>query len=169
MTSESLQPVSGPARRTVVAAVGATGLAVALTACGGMDDSSSSSTGSQNESSAGSSAAGDGSTGGGGGAAVSGSGGKVLAKTSDIPQGGGKVFADQGVVVTQPSTGTFKAFSSKCTHQGCAVKDIANGVITCPCHNSEFSATDGSVKKGPATQALPAAKITVTGDEIKLA
>ncbi|MGW1160453.1 Rieske (2Fe-2S) protein [Streptomyces sp. NPDC002513] len=175
MTSESLQPVSEPARRTVVAAVGATGLAVALTACGGSDDSSSSSTGSQNDSTAGSggtassdSTAGDGST-GGGGAVDSGSGGTVLAKTSDIPEGGGKVFADQGVVVTQPSAGTFKAFSSKCTHRGCAVNGIAHGVITCPCHDSEFSATDGSVKKGPATQALPAAKITVSGNEIKLA
>ncbi|MEU6096727.1 Rieske (2Fe-2S) protein [Streptomyces sp. NPDC047079] len=168
MTSESLQPVSAPARRTVMAAFGATGLAVALTACGGSDDSSSSSTGTQNDSTASSdTTATSGSTGGGG--AVAGSGGEVLAKTSDIPEGGGKVFADQGVVVTQPTAGTFKAFSSKCTHQGCPVKDIANGVITCPCHNSEFDATDGSVKKGPATRALPAAKIIVSGDEIKLA
>lgn len=159
MTSEPLQPVQAPARRTVVAAVGATGLAVALTACGGSDDTSSSSpTGSP----------GNGGTGGGESAAA-GSGGTALARTSDIPEGGGKVFADQGVVVTQPSAGQFKAFSSECTHQGCAVKDISNGVITCLCHNSQFSATDGSVKKGPATLPLPAAKITVAGGEIKLA
>ncbi len=105
----------------------------------------------------------------GGDSAAAGSDGTVLAKTADIPEGGGKVFADQGVVVTQPTAGTYKAFSSKCTHQGCAVKGIADGVITCPCHNSQFSATDGSVKKGPATQALAAAKITVDGDSIKLA
>ncbi|WP_327410295.1 Rieske (2Fe-2S) protein [Streptomyces sp. NBC_01281] len=156
MTSESLHPVPGPARRTVVAAVGAAGLAVALTACGA-DDKASDSVGS-----------GDGGSGGkssGGGAG----GGTELAKTTDIPEGGGKVFADQGVVVTQPAAGTFKAFSSKCTHQGCAVKGIANGVITCPCHGSQFSATDGSVKKGPATSALAAASITVEGDSIKLA
>jgi Rieske Fe-S protein len=159
MSSESLQPVSAPARRTVVAAVGATGLAVALTACGGSDDKSSSSSSGAQSSSAGS----------GGGSAAAGSGGTVLAKTSDIPEGGGKVFADQGVVVTQPTKDQFKAFSSKCTHAGCAVKDISNGVITCPCHNSQFSATDGSVKKGPATQPLAAANITVSGDEIKLA
>ncbi|POX49747.1 Rieske (2Fe-2S) protein [Streptomyces sp. Ru72] len=165
MTSESLQPVSAPARRSVVAAVGVTGLAVALTACGGSDDTSSSSPSGAQDSSNTSTAA----TGGGGGAAAAGSGGTALAKTSDIPQGGGKVFADQGVVVTQPSAGTFKAFSSKCTHAGCAVKDISNGVISCPCHGSQFSAADGSVKKGPATQPLPAAKITVSGDEIKLA
>lgn len=96
-------------------------------------------------------------------------GGTELAKTSDIPEGGGKIFASQGVVVTQPTAGTYKAFSSKCTHQGCAVSSISNGVIVCPCHKSEFSVTDGSVKKGPATQALPAEQITVSGDSITLA
>ncbi|WP_393085798.1 Rieske (2Fe-2S) protein [Streptomyces sp. LN704] len=158
MTSESLHPAPAPARRTVVAAVGAAGLAVALTACGSDDKSSDSS-----------SSASSGGPGGGDNGAARNAGGTVLAKTADIPEGGGKVFADQGVVVTQPTAGTFKAFSSKCTHQGCAVKDISNGVITCPCHNSQFSATDGSVKKGPATQALAAADISVDGDSIKLA
>ncbi|MGW3630924.1 Rieske (2Fe-2S) protein [Streptomyces sp. NPDC005122] len=158
MTSESLHPAPAPARRTVVAAVGAAGLAVALTACGSDDKSSDSS-----------SSVSSGGSGGGDNGAAGNAGGTVLAKTADIPEGGGKVFADRGVVVTQPTAGTFKAFSSKCTHQGCAVKDISNGVITCPCHNSQFSATDGSVKKGPATQALAAADISVDGDSIKLA
>ncbi|MFD8423290.1 Rieske (2Fe-2S) protein [Streptomyces sp. NPDC059466] len=158
MTSESLHPAPAPARRTVVAAVGAAGLAVALTACGSGDKSSDSS-----------SSASSGGSGGGDNGAAGNAGGTVLAKTADIPEGGGKVFADRGVVVTQPTAGTFKAFSSKCTHQGCAVKNIANGVITCPCHNSQFSATDGSVKKGPATQPLAAADISVDGDSIKLA
>ncbi|KUN19328.1 MULTISPECIES: Rieske (2Fe-2S) protein [Streptomyces] len=152
MTSPSL-PAAGPARRTVMAAAGAAGLAAALTACGSGDDSSGTAdTGSAT-----------------GGSAQDGAGGTALARTADIPEGGGKIFKDQGVVVTQPSAGTYKAFSSKCTHQGCAVGSVANGVIVCPCHNSEFSVTDGSVKKGPATQPLPAAKITVSGDEITLA
>ncbi|KOU59890.1 iron-sulfur protein [Streptomyces sp. MMG1533] len=138
MTSEPLPPVGAPSRRTVVAAVGAAGISVALSSCGSDDESESSS-------------------------------GTVLGKTSDIPEGGGKIYKEQGVVVTQPSAGTFKAFSSKCTHQGCAVTGIANGVITCPCHKSEFSVNDGSVQKGPATQALPAEKITVSGDSIELA
>ncbi|MFF6996503.1 Rieske (2Fe-2S) protein [Streptomyces sp. NPDC008313] len=162
MTSESLQPVSAPARRTVVAAVGAAGLAVALTACGSDDTSSGSSE-------VGSDGASSGGTGGGDNAAAGAAGGTVLAKTADIPEGGGKVFADQGVVVTQPSAGTFKAFSSKCTHRGCAVKGISDGVINCPCHGSQFSAADGSVKKGPATSPLAATRITVDGDSIKLA
>ncbi|WP_431994278.1 Rieske (2Fe-2S) protein [Streptomyces griseoflavus] len=155
----SLHSASGPARRTVVAAAGAAGLAVALTACGGSDDDASN---SPVESGASGGAPDDG---GGGDAA----GGAPLARTADIPEGGGKVFADRKVVVTQPSAGEFKAFSATCTHQGCAVKSVADGVINCPCHNSDFSITDGSVRGGPATKPLPAVEITVSGDSISLA
>ncbi|MER6290181.1 Rieske (2Fe-2S) protein [Streptomyces sviceus] len=155
MTSESIEVTGQPGRRTIVAAVGAAGLAVTLTACGSDDGSSDSSSKTQAGANASSSAS-------------SGSGGTALAKTSDIPEGGGKIFKDQGVVVTQPTAGTYKAFSDKCTHQGCAVAAIANGVIVCPCHKSEFSLADGSVKKGPATEALPAQQITVSGDSITL-
>ncbi|MFE7173333.1 Rieske (2Fe-2S) protein [Streptomyces sp. NPDC057616] len=156
MTSESTPPAQAPARRTVMAAAGAAGLAVALTACGSSDDSSSVSSDTQ----AGANAS--------GGDSGNGSGGSALAKTSDIPEGGGKIFKDQSVVVTQPAAGTFKAFSTKCPHQGCAVSSIANGIIHCPCHGSEFSVEDGSVKKGPATSGLSAQKVTVTGDSITL-
>lgn len=158
MTSESFEPVTAPSRRTALAAVGAAGLAVALTACSSSDDSSSDSsdTSSSSSTSGSTTAQGD-------------AGGTALAKTSDIPEGGGKIFASQGVVVTQPTAGTYKAFSSKCTHQGCAVSSISSGAIVCPCHGSEFSVTDGSVKKGPATTGLPAEQITVSGDSITLA
>ncbi|MGW5128640.1 Rieske (2Fe-2S) protein [Streptomyces sp. NPDC004069] len=161
MTSESLRPQGAPARRTVVAAAGAAGLAAALTACGSDDKPASGASTAQN---------GPGTTGGSGGdGASAGSGGTVLAKTSDIPEGGGKVIGSQGVVVTQPTQGEFKAFSSACTHQGCAVNRIADGVIVCPCHQSEFSAADGSVRKGPALKPLPAKDISVADGEIRLA
>ncbi|MFD4528331.1 hypothetical protein ACFWP7_31320 [Streptomyces sp. NPDC058470] len=42
MTSESLPPVSAPSRRTVVAAVGAAGIAFAPAACGSETESSGS-------------------------------------------------------------------------------------------------------------------------------
>ncbi|MEU5254582.1 Rieske (2Fe-2S) protein [Streptomyces longwoodensis] len=97
------------------------------------------------------------------------SGGRELAKTSDIPVGGGKVFADRKVVVTQPAQGEFKAFSAICTHQGCTVATVAGGTINCPCHGSQFRITDGSVARGPASTPLPAERITVQGDSIERA
>ncbi|WP_406002089.1 Rieske (2Fe-2S) protein [Streptomyces sp. NBC_00829] len=151
----SQRPTRNMTRRTVVTAAGGAGLAVALTACGSSDDKG------QSVSDKPTGGAGAGTGGGGGG------GGKEIAKVADIPEGGGKVIGD--VVVTQPKPGEYKAFSSKCTHQGCAVKDIANGMINCPCHGSQFDASDGSVKKGPATTPLAPASITVDGGSIKLA
>ncbi|MEJ8655869.1 Rieske (2Fe-2S) protein [Streptomyces sp. MS1.AVA.4] len=158
-------PARAVARRTVFTAAGGAGLAAALTACGGSDSS-----GSVAETPADGGTTGGttgGSTGGSTGGTTGGAGGKVLGSTADIPEGGGKVFGD--VVVTQPKAGEFKAFSSRCTHQGCAVKDVSDGMINCACHNSMFDATDGSVKGGPATLPLPAASIVVEGDSIKLA
>lgn len=149
MTSESVQPQPGPSRRTVVAAVGAAGLAVALTACGSEDEASGSSTEQ--------------------GAAAGGGGGAALAKTADIPEGGAKVFDAEKVVVSQPAAGDFKAFSTICTHQNCPMTDLKEDTLSCACHGSQFSVLDGSVKKGPATQPLPAKKIDVAGGSITLA
>jgi nitrite reductase/ring-hydroxylating ferredoxin subunit len=94
--------------------------------------------------------------------------GAVLAKTGDIPVGGGVIFGAKEVVVTQPAKGTFKAFSSTCTHQRCTVADVTNGTINCTCHGSKFSITDGSVVHDPAPSPLPAKQITVSGDSILL-
>ena len=148
MSSESLKPAPALCRRTLLAALGGAGIAATLTACGGSDDSSSGSSDASQ------------SSGSGGGAA--------LAKTTDIPEGGGKIFADQGVVVTQPTAGEFKAYSTVCPHQKQQINSVADGTITCPAHGSQFNAADGSVKKGPATSGLTAAKITVSGDSITL-
>ncbi|KPH99511.1 Rieske (2Fe-2S) iron-sulfur domain-containing protein [Actinobacteria bacterium OV450] len=104
-----------------------------------------------------------------GGAAAGGGGGKTLAQTSEIPVGGGKVFKDQKVVVTQPTAGQFKAFSATCTHQGCSVATVTEGNIVCPCHQSLFKISDGTVAGGPAKSPLAAAKIAVEGDKITLA
>ncbi|MFI5804259.1 Rieske (2Fe-2S) protein [Streptomyces sp. NPDC051561] len=91
-----------------------------------------------------------------------------LATTSEIPVGGGKVFKDEKVVVTQPEAGSFKAFSAVCTHQGCTVADVSGGTINCPCHGSKFRPADGSVAGGPAPQPLPPRAITVEKNAIRL-
>ncbi|MCX4678238.1 Rieske (2Fe-2S) protein [Streptomyces sp. NBC_01433] len=103
------------------------------------------------------------------GPGVSSDGGKELARTADIPVGGGTVLQDRKVVVTQPAAGEFKAFSAVCTHAGCIVSSVADGTIDCACHGSRFSITDAAVEAGPAPRPLPEEKITVSGGIIRLA
>ncbi|MEV0642155.1 Rieske (2Fe-2S) protein [Streptomyces sp. NPDC050619] len=128
-----------PTRRTILLATGAAALTAA---CGEYDDNDSGSAASP---------------------------GQELAKTADIPVGGGKIYADEKVVVTQPKEGEFKAFSNICTHQQCPVANVSDGTINCTCHGSKFAIADGSVSHPPATKPLPEKKITVEGDSIRLA
>ncbi len=102
-----------------------------------------------------------------GGEDPAGSNGPLAAK-SDVPVGGGTIFGDAGVVVTQPAEGEFKAFSSVCTHQGCQVTEVTE-TINCPCHGSRFSLEDGSPVGGPAPSPLEEMQIDVEGDQISLA
>lgn len=92
-----------------------------------------------------------------------------LAAVAEIPVGGGKVFADQAVVVTQPQAGTFAAFDTTCPHQGCQVNEVTDGSISCPCHGSKFAVADGAPTDGPATSPLGSKKVAVQGDRIVLA
>jgi Rieske Fe-S protein len=161
-------------RRGVLAGVGLVGLAGAITACssGGSSSSAavadppaSSGTGAAAATSAAASTPASASS---PSAASGGSAAGALTATSAIPVGGGKIFAAQTTVVTQPSAGEFKVFSAVCTHMGCIVNQIADGRIDCPCHGSEYSITDGAVLAGPAPKPLPAKPFKVTGDSIFL-
>ena len=78
--------------------------------------------------------------------------------TSQVPVGGGVILENADYVITQPSKGKYKAFSKICTHQGCPVASVENGVIHCNCHGSEYSIKDGSVTKPPAPKPLAEAK-----------
>jgi Rieske Fe-S protein len=104
---------------------------------------------------------------GGTASASGGSGGATaLTTTAKVPVGGGQILTPANVVVTQPTAGSFKAFSAVCTHQGCIVGTVAGGTIDCPCHGSKFSIKDGSVVNGPATRPLPPVTIKVDGTSI---
>jgi Rieske Fe-S protein len=167
MSDEQATTPAGASRRRVLAvgAVGTAGAAVALTGCtvyggqpdppppppppagGGPDDD---------------------------GAEVP--AGTPVAATTDVPVGGGFIASDQGIVITQPAAGEFRAFSATCTHQGCLVTEVSDGTIICRCHDSRFSIEDGAVVQAaqgsnltPETQdPLPEVGIVVDGDTIAL-
>jgi len=149
-------------RRGVLAGVGLVGLAGAVSACSS-GGSSSSPAGAASASTAPASAPGSASAAAGTGSATG-----ALATTSEIPVGSGKIFTAQKVVVTQPTSGDFKAFSAVCTHMGCIVSQISNGTIDCPCHGSQYSIKDGAVVAGPAPSPLPAEPIKLSGTSIVL-
>ena len=101
-----------------------------------------------------------------GGGQPAASGPTDVGPTSDVPVGGGKVYKDDKVVVTQPTAGQFKAFSAVCTHAGCLVDGVKDGTIQCPCHGSQFKIADGSVANGPATSPLPARTVAVQNGKL---
>jgi Rieske Fe-S protein len=92
-----------------------------------------------------------------------------LTTTDEIPVGGGKIFPEQQVVVTQPTEGDFKCFTAVCTHQGCIVSSVQAGGIRCECHGSAFSIEDGAAVNPPATAPLDEVEITVQGADISIA
>jgi Rieske Fe-S protein len=144
-----------PTRRTLLVSAGAAGLATALSGCAayGLDSAPTDAANNAGQS----------------GPDQTAPNGATLASTSDIPVGGGKVLADQKIVVTQPTAGTFRCFTAVCTHAGCIVGDVSEGTINCPCHGSRFKVADGTVADGPAKKALAAIAIKVTGDAISKA
>lgn len=148
-------------RRNALAGVVTAGIGVPLLAACGGGDGSTATDGSGSSPSGGGSPSAPGTSGGGA------SGG--LTTTGEIPVGGGTIFSDEGVVVTQPTEGEFKAFTNICTHQGCPVTSVEDELIVCNCHHSTFSIEDGSPQGGPASSALEEIPLTVDGDTISLA
>ncbi len=135
-------------RRALLVSAGLAGGAVALTACGAAEDIASDAASSA-------------------GAAASSALKEAVSKAT-VPVGGGKVLADQKVVITQPTEGDFKAFTAVCTHQGCVVSSVSGGTINCACHGSKFDIATGEVKQGPATKPLPRKTVSVSGDGITI-
>jgi Rieske Fe-S protein len=139
MTETSGPPSVHLSRRSVIAGAAAIGVTSALAACGSDPEPASSGTGT---------------------------GTTKTVSASQVPVGGAAIVGD--VVVSQPTAGSYKAFSAVCTHQNCVVSRVEGTKITCPCHGSQFSATDGSVITGPANRALIAKTVTPSGDTLTI-
>ncbi|WP_217702491.1 Rieske (2Fe-2S) protein [Nocardioides guangzhouensis] len=145
-------------RRQALAGATLVGVGVPLIAACGGNSGSSGSSGTSSGTTSGSTPSGS----PGAGAKA----GQGIVAVGDVPVGGGVILTNPALVVTQPEAGTFKAFSSTCTHMGCTVNAVADGTIDCPCHGSRFSIDDGSVQSGPAPSPLPETAVKVVGGQV---
>lgn len=148
-------------RRALFVGVGMVGAASVLAACGDDGTPTADSTAGQTSGAAPST---------GSSAAPVSSTPVAVGKITDVPVGGGKIYAEHGLVVTQPSANVFAGYSNLCTHMQCPLAEVSDGQIKCNCHFSAFSIANGSVMKEsmPAKSPLPSKEIKVEGEEIFL-
>ncbi|MEU7867534.1 Rieske (2Fe-2S) protein [Dactylosporangium sp. NPDC049140] len=153
MTEDRVQPCAH--RRALLAGLGGLSAATLLAACGGKGATAQApapepaqSSGPAAGPSAGPSAAAGGS----------------VADTGQVPVGGGIV--QNGLLIVQPVSGTFKLFDAACPHKGVLVTAPQNGVAVCPAHASKFNIADGSKIDGPTPSGLKEIKSKVDGTKI---
>ena len=142
---------TGTSRRVVIGGAAAIGAGAVLAACGGAGTEEPQGTANPTPE-----------------PPEQGAGGTSIGKASEVPMGSGTVSEKGKVIVTQPHAGEFKAYDWTCTHKGCSIKKVEGDTMTCPCHGSQFSTADGSVKHGPATRPLTEVKVVERGGELFL-
>jgi Rieske Fe-S protein len=92
----------------------------------------------------------------------------TLPQNAVLLNAGGAAYAANGLMIVYRASATqVNAFSSTCTHQGCALPLPVNGVITCGCHFSTFD-TQGNVTGGPATSNLQTFPAVLNGATIMI-
>lgn len=85
-----------------------------------------------------------------------------IGPSSKLPNGQAALYRDpsdgQPDIAIRQSDGTIDAFSAVCTHAGCTVS-YSGGQILCPCHGGTYSPTSGQVTGGPPPTPLPRKKV----------
>ena len=108
----------------------------------------------------------------------SGQSSNVVATAADVPVGGVFKFTDPNsgmpAYLLQPAAGTFIAYSSKCTHEGCVIDAFPDAnAFKCACHGAKYDLATGAPDEATSKSltATPLAKIalTVEGDQISVA
>ena len=83
---------------------------------------------------------------------------KDVAASQDIQDGSFlsvELGEDERVLLVR-SGGTLRAWADSCPHVGCPLSngDLADGVLTCPCHNARFDALTGAMLSPPSLDDL---------------
>ena len=70
---------------------------------------------------------------------------------------GAKTFA----LVTQPKTGTFRAFDQRCTHAGQTKFTVKAKMLECQAHGARFDPDSGAAMSGPTSKPLKKFAVSV--------
>ncbi|MEU6572863.1 Rieske (2Fe-2S) protein [Streptomyces sp. NPDC046805] len=89
-----------------------------------------------------------------------------LGAESEVAKGSAALYRDHNVVVSRAGDGGLKAYSTICTHAGCAINKLQGTTLICPCHGSEFDARTGKVVQAPATEPLNELSVKVVKGKI---
>jgi nitrite reductase/ring-hydroxylating ferredoxin subunit len=168
MTEDREQPAFCAHRRAVLAGIGGLGAVSLLAACG--EDTPAAPPAEQAAGKPSEQAGGKPSEQAGGKpsaiaeSAAAGAKTGPVAETSAVPVGGGIV--QNGLLIVQPASGTFKLFDAACPHKGVLVTAPQNGVVTCPAHASKFNLADGAKISGPTPSGLKEIKSKIDGTTI---
>jgi len=79
------------------------------------------------------------------------------------------VVQDTPVMLLRHGDG-LHAIHDRCSHRGCLLSDgkIDGEVVECVCHGSRFRLEDGSIERGPATQAQPSFEVRENDGRIEV-
>lgn len=76
---------------------------------------------------------------------------------------------EAGVIVTEPTKGSYKVFSNICTHQASRVDQVnAKGNLVCSLHGSQFNPATGAAEVGPAGKPLPSKDAKLEGGKVTI-
>ncbi|MFF1697370.1 Rieske (2Fe-2S) protein [Streptomyces sp. NPDC058257] len=89
-----------------------------------------------------------------------------IGAADEVKVGASKLYTDENVVVSRISHDEYKAFSTICTHAKCPINKLEGHKLICPCHGSQFDATNGKVLHDPAVNPLSELPVKVADGKI---
>ena len=90
----------------------------------------------------------------------------VVTRLSRLVDGHTLAVGDKG------SETYLRAYSLRCPHAGCTVDEpnpklmVADTILICPCHGSEYDGVNGALEFGPATVGLTALSVVLRDDNL---